>query len=102
MRARWRIFGKDLEIQPEKAIQIIKCTCILHNVIRERDEVMNFFFPCLYKDLHYCNTMINYANNANKPNSLLNERTIGKARRSTNEAQEIRNLFANYFIDNLT
>lgn len=37
MRAKWRLFGKDIEQNPENACDTIKAMCILHNVIREKD-----------------------------------------------------------------
>ncbi|XP_033611208.1 protein ALP1-like [Cryptotermes secundus] len=35
--AKWRILGKDIETSVPNAIAIIKCTCVLHNVIRDKD-----------------------------------------------------------------
>lgn len=49
MRTKWRLLGKDIEQAPEDAHDIIKCMCILHNVIRERDG---------NHDLHY-NQVVN-------------------------------------------
>ncbi|XP_054259944.1 uncharacterized protein LOC128984635 [Macrosteles quadrilineatus] len=35
--AKWRILGKDIETSVENAAHIIKCACLLHNVVRDRD-----------------------------------------------------------------
>jgi len=44
---KWRILQIDIETKPSTAIQIIKCACILHNYVRERDGD---------SDLDYINT----------------------------------------------
>lgn len=91
LRAKWRILGKDIEVEPEKAIAIIKCTCVLHNVVREIDGD---------KDLDYFNIVTDASNQAKTQNN--NDpatRNHGGVRRSTNEAREIRNTFAHYFLN---
>lgn len=49
LRAKWRILGKDIEVSSDKASHIIKCVCILHNLIRVKDGD---------SDLDYCQEMI--------------------------------------------
>lgn len=85
LRAKWRILGKDIEVEPEKAIAIIKCACILHNVVRTRDGDT---------DLDYCNTIIiNHDNITEQVDAYTN---YG---RTTNQAKEIRETFAQYFLE---
>lgn len=48
MCAKWRFLNKDIETLPDKACILIKCACILHNLIREKDGD---------SDLHYCGVM---------------------------------------------
>lgn len=92
LRAKWRILGKDIEVQPDKAIAIIKCTCPLHNVVRERDGD---------NDPDYFNIVTDSSNNTKIQNSNFSPTTDHHgARRSTNEAKEIRDTLANYFLEN--
>lgn len=35
--AKWRILAKSIETNVKNAVTIIKCVCLLHNIIRERD-----------------------------------------------------------------
>lgn len=87
LRAKWRILGKDIEVEPPKAIAIIKCACILHNVIRVRDG---------NSDLDYCKEIIQSSNNAGNINNI----NVNHGR-STNRAKEVRDIFANYFVQNI-
>jgi hypothetical protein len=47
--AKWRILSKDIETFPEKASVIVKCACLLHNLIRDRDgdRTRCFRFPAI-------------------------------------------------------
>lgn len=50
--AKWRVISKAIETNVETAISIVKCICVLHNVVRERDgendptfkEVSQYYF----------------------------------------------------------
>ncbi|CAH1979246.1 unnamed protein product [Acanthoscelides obtectus] len=42
--AKWRFLNKDIETLPDKACILIKCACILHNLVRDKDGD---------SDLHY-------------------------------------------------
>lgn len=35
--AKWRILGKAIETSVENAVVIIKCACLLHNIVRDKD-----------------------------------------------------------------
>lgn len=87
LRAKWRLLGKDIEVSSEKAIVIIKCMCILHNVVREKDGD---------SDLDYCSIM------QGQQNVWENEITDQRARGANTQqrAKEIRNTFVNYFLNN--
>jgi len=89
LRAKWRILGKDIEVSSDKASHIIKCVCILHNLIRVKDGD---------SDLHYCQEMIRQSQ-GNQSNELQERDNHGGARRGTTRAKEIRDEFANYFLD---
>lgn len=92
LRAKWRILGKDIELAPEKAANIVKCACILHNIVRERDG---------NSDLDYFQEMLRYFPENQREAEALphHEITHGGARRGTTRAKEIRETFANYFLD---
>lgn len=34
---KWRIFHRPLDVDVELAINIVKCCCVLHNFVRDRD-----------------------------------------------------------------
>lgn len=53
LRAKWRLLGKDIEVSSKNAIIIIKCMCLLHSVVREKDGD---------SDLDYCNIMLGSQN----------------------------------------
>lgn len=90
LRAKWRILGKDIEVSSDKAVHIIKCACILHNVVREKDGD---------SDLDYCQEMLYSNAQENQINNLHEPGNHGGARRGSTRAQEIRNEFANFFLD---
>lgn len=90
LRAKWRILGKDIEVNPDKAISIIKCTCILHNIIREKDGD---------NDLDYCHE-ITGQHQENQFNDTQETGTHGGSRRGSTRAKQIRDEFANFFLGN--
>nr|XP_022904009.1 protein ALP1-like [Onthophagus taurus]XP_022908872.1 protein ALP1-like [Onthophagus taurus] len=92
LRAKWRILGKDIEVSPEKAANIVKCTCILHNIVRHRDG---------NSDLHYCQEVVHYFPENQRETEWLPppQEGHGGARRSSARAKQIRESFANYFVD---
>jgi len=90
LRAKWRILGKDIEVSSEKAVHIIKCACILHNVVREKDGD---------SDLDYCQIMLYGQAQENQLYNLQERGNHGGARRGSTRAQEIRDEFANFFLN---
>lgn len=89
LRAKWRILGKDIEVSFDKAIHIIKCVCIQHNLIRVKDG---------NSDLDYYQEMIRQYQ-GNQSNELQERDYHGGARRGSTRAKEISDEFANYFLD---
>ena len=90
LRAKWRLLGKDIEVSSDKAVHIIKCACILHNVVREKDGD---------SDLDYCQEMLHSQTQENQLNNQHERGNHGGARRGSTRAQEIRDEFANFFLD---
>lgn len=88
LRAKWRLLGKDIEVSPKKAVVIIKCMCLLHNIIREKDG---------NSDVDYCNIMIDLQNNWE--NEGMDHPTRGA--NTLQRAKEIRNVFVDYFLNNI-
>lgn len=72
----------------KKAEVIIKCMCVLHNIIRERDG---------NSDADYCNVMIDLQNNWE--NEDMDHPTRGV--NTLHRAKEIRNVFVDYFLNNI-
>lgn len=88
LRAKWRLLGKDIEVSPKKAVVIIKCMCLLHNNIRDKDG---------NSDVDYCNVMIDLQNNWE--NEGIDHPTRGA--NTLQRAKEIRNLLVDYFLNNI-
>lgn len=89
--AKWRLLGKDIEVSSDKAIHnIIKCACILHNVVREKDGD---------SDLDYCQEKLHSHAQENQLNNLHERANHGGARRGSIRAKEIRGEYANFFLD---
>lgn len=86
LRAKWKLLGKDIEVISKKAIVIIKCMGILHNIIREKDG---------NSDLDYCNVMLG------TENTWDNERTVQRPRgtNTLQRAKDIRSAFVDYFLN---
>lgn len=81
---KFRILDTSILLNQSTAINVIKCACILHNLIRHFDGD---------SDTDYNNIMENRQNNIN-----LNARAV-RNNRANNRAIEIRNAFKQYFID---
>lgn len=85
--SKWRFLAKDIETLPERACIYIKCACILHNFVRERDGE---------KDADYIEVtrMMNSDNNG--PTSQRGNRINNNYSQA---ASEIRDEFTKYFWD---
>ncbi|CAH2003171.1 unnamed protein product [Acanthoscelides obtectus] len=79
--AKWRFLNKDIETLPDKACILIKCACILHNLVRDKDGD---------SDLHYRHISEQYQEN-NQP--AFNGR---RNNRGSSRAIEIREQLADY------
>lgn len=88
LRAKWRLLGKEIEVSSKKAVIIIKCMCLLHNIVREKDGDT---------DLDYCNVMLDTHNNYWE-NENLNQRARGT--NALQRAKEVRDAFVDYFLNN--
>lgn len=78
--AKWRILGKAIETFPDVADDIVKCICLLHNIIIDREGIQHHL---------------------EEPN-LTNPRNIGPGciGRPNQAAENIRNLFKTYICHN--
>lgn len=84
MTAKWRLLGKAIETELEKAEKIVKCICLLHNLIIDMEGSYN---PAnLQEALEFYKQQ--------QAASLVPTKQFN---RSTKEAQNIRNAFKSYF-----
>lgn len=81
LTAKWRILSKPIETDILVADNVIKCICILHNVILNRENFQR----------HLTNVEIMHQTNRE------NQVTAG---RPTNAAKTIRDIFVNFFSNN--
>jgi hypothetical protein len=86
--AKWRILSKDIETFPERACVIIKCACLLHNLIRERDGD---------SDLDHYNVMQQV--HVTEENQAMDQE-LTRRNMSSVRARKVRDLFTNYFCNN--
>lgn len=86
MRAKWRILGKDIEVDSEKTIVIIKCICILHNLIRTKD---------VDNDMVYYHVTQNQGIRQNEAENHVE----GRNPNYSQQAKEVRDKFANFFME---
>lgn len=78
--SKWRILGKAIETQPDVADNIVKCICVLHNTIIDREGME-----------HHLNDISTY------PDANIRNCGIG---RPTSAAQQIRDIFKTYICRN--
>lgn len=78
--AKWRLLSKSIETDVGLADSIIKCICLLHNIIIDKEGMKH----------HLIDTEV-------VPVSETQSRPLG---RPTNEAKSIRELFTDYFANN--
>ena len=76
--SKWRLLSKCIECNVDVAEKIVKCICVLHNTIIDKEGIDRNFTPV------NTNTT-NFPNRANHP---------------TNEAMDIRNIYVDYFSHN--
>lgn len=81
---KFRIFMKSIEANKKHAILIIKASCLLHNIIRERDGDRDPDFQ----------QFISQVGNSNNMNNVHRSR---RNNRATNQATRIRDQFKFYF-----
>jgi len=89
IRAKWRVLGKDIEVDSKRAAIIIKCICILHNLIRTKDGD---------SDLDYFDVTQNL-NQDILQNEIPNRNIEGRNPNSSQRAKDVRNKFARYFLE---
>lgn len=80
LTSKWRVLKKDMEIYPDKVDIVVKCVCILHNIIIDREGLRDSTVP-----LQTCDT---------------SEHKLNKSRvnnRANRQAYDIRDTFKTYF-----
>ncbi|KPJ19550.1 hypothetical protein RR48_05936, partial [Papilio machaon] len=83
---KWHIFNKSLETNTKHAVLIIKATCLLHNIVVDKDGNND-------KDYKDCNTLSSNAKDEKVNKSKRNSR-------SSFHAIAIRDKYKNYFVNN--
>lgn len=74
LAAKWRILLKPIECKPENAEKIVKCTCVLHNIIIDKEGAQT--------DMADVNSTLTLSRRNNS---------------STENARDIRNKYMEYF-----
>lgn len=83
---KWRILLKPIELSPDKAENIVKCICLLHNIILDKEKIQNPEINC---------TTLRERNN------LFHRGLPCKSfNRSTNKASDVREKFKTFFCAN--
>ncbi|XP_049307352.1 uncharacterized protein LOC105223765 isoform X1 [Bactrocera dorsalis] len=85
LTSKWRFLQKAIETTPRTAIILIKCACVLHNFVRERDGD---------SDLDYLQTTT--INNANAQTNTVDREQQQNFSRSRQTALNIRNELTEY------
>ena len=84
MTSKWRLLTKAIEVEPERADSIIKCTCLLHNLVIDRESVPLNFGPTT------SGSQQNVATNRGS--------TVGE-NHAARRAYDIREQFKTYFVN---
>lgn len=85
LTAKWRLLGKCIETEVDKAERIVKAICLLHNIIIDREGV-DFFKSTKLQDA-----------DSLSESSLQQIRSCRTFNRSSNQANIIRDTFKSYF-----
>lgn len=80
MYSKWRLLSKSIETRVDNAENIIKCMCLLHNIIIDREGIEHNLIDAIVV-----------------PVAESRKRPLG---RPTNEAKSVRDLFKSYFANN--
>ena len=78
---KWRILMKAIEVTPERAENIVKCICLLHNIILDKEG------------------MSEISGNSTESGNCHN-RFVRGANRSSTRATDVREKFKAYFANN--
>lgn len=81
--SKWRILKKEIECHPDKADIIVKCACILHNIIIDKERCLENNFK---RNSKVINVLQKKYNRVTRNNN-----------RSTVAAYAVRDKFKNYF-----
>ncbi|KAJ4449246.1 hypothetical protein ANN_00643, partial [Periplaneta americana] len=87
LRTKWRFLDKNIDTNVEKACTFIKCACILHNLIREKDGDSDLHYREMTLQLTRTEPFQTCANLDRRNNSC------------TEFARHIREKFTDYFND---
>jgi hypothetical protein len=83
--SKWCVLGKDIETSVETAILILKCACILHNVVQERDGNNEPTYRIILETATESDA------------SIANRERSRKNNRATDRAVRVCEAFTNYF-----
>jgi len=86
MRSKWRILGKDIEVDSKRAAVIIKYICILYNLIRAKDGD---------NDLDYYHVNQNQESQQNEIDNYVE----GRNPNYSQQAKEVRDKITNFFME---
>ncbi|KAH7937302.1 hypothetical protein HPB49_010473 [Dermacentor silvarum] len=96
--SRWRIYERQINLQPENADNVVKATCILPNFLSMTTNAAATYRPPGYAD---CHDVFGSVRNGTWPQGTASAAVFGlqgaKVHNSTNVANSVRKVFMNYF-----
>ncbi|XP_070392388.1 uncharacterized protein [Dermacentor albipictus] len=98
--SRWRIYERQMNLQPENVESVVKATCILHNFLSMTSRASATYCPPGYAD---CQDMFGCVRDGTWRQGVASAAVFGlqgaTARNCTNAANSVRKQFIEYFKD---
>ena len=101
LATRWRIFRRQIIAKPDLVVKIVQATCVLHNYLQkannEQPQYANTYCPGDLVDIYNSDGSVIPGSWREEGHGNLLPRTV-HVNRYSQEAADVRELFANYFL----